>query len=128
MNVPWTESSTWNSLGGGVDIGSKAEAVADSNTGSLGKGTLSFDVTASVQAWANGSPNHGWVLVANGVDDWRPRSSDWVGLVERPMLIVEFAAVPIVNDVPSGSTGSRVILVLMVAMVGCAVRLRSRLA
>jgi hypothetical protein len=50
--------------------------------------TGSVDVTASVQAWVNGAPNLGWVIVANSSNGWAFRSSDWAGMAERPMLTV----------------------------------------
>lgn len=90
MLVPWSEASTWNSFTGGVQLGTEAVAAADSSTvgRSASKGTLSIDVTASVNAWASGSPNFGWLIQAVGTDGQSFRSSEWAGIVERPMLTV----------------------------------------
>jgi hypothetical protein len=92
MLVPWNEASTWNSLGAGVQLGSEAVSTADANSAGLvsSKGTCSIDVTASVQAWANGSPNYGWVVVGNGNDRWDFRASDWASVAERPLLTVRW--------------------------------------
>lgn len=95
MLVPWSEASTWDSLGGGVQIGPEASPVIDVNTaGAVGeKGTRSFDVTAAVQAWSNGAPNHGWAVLAKGNDRWSFRSSEWGESMERPLLTVHHRAV-----------------------------------
>jgi hypothetical protein len=90
MTTAWSEQSTWASLGGGVQVGVESRAQHDVDTaGSVDlRGTRSFDVTAAVQAWVDGEPNQGWVLVANGSDGWQIRSSEWEAVVERPMLTV----------------------------------------
>jgi hypothetical protein len=33
-------------------------------------GPATFDVTASVQAWVDGTPNHGWALLPLGANGW----------------------------------------------------------
>jgi hypothetical protein len=90
MLVAWDEDSTWDSLGGGVQLGLEAHAQAEGSTeGRVGaRGTASFDVTQSVQAWSSGAPNWGWVVMAAGVDLWEFRASEWGAIAERPMLTV----------------------------------------
>jgi hypothetical protein len=90
MLVGWGEASTWDSLGAGVQLGLECDASIDaSSTGQVGtKGTRSFDVTGSVQAWSNGAVNHGWAVFGVGSDEWRVRSSEWATLAERPQLTV----------------------------------------
>ena len=92
MKVVWSESSTWNSLGKGVQLGAEAEKIHDADSaGKVGsKGTRSLDVTTSVQAWSDGKQNHGWVLINNGTDRWQFRSSQWTAVAERPMLTVVY--------------------------------------
>ena len=87
----WQESSTWNEVGAGIQVGSEALAMADFDSRGLVSttGTRSFDVTASVQAFVDGAPNYGWVFVCNGNDGWSFRSSEWPGIVERPLLSIE---------------------------------------
>ena len=92
MKVTWSEASTWSSLGKGVQLGSEAEKVSDaSSAGKVSvKGTRSLDVTASVQAWSDGAPNHGWVMINTGTDRWQVRSSQWKAVAERPLLTVVY--------------------------------------
>ena len=52
------------------------------------KGTKSFDVTKSVQDWANGIDNNGWVFKGRENTIWNFKSSKWEGKSERPMLTV----------------------------------------
>ena len=92
MKITWSEGSTWSGLGKGVQLGKEAETVSDaSSAGEVSvKGTRSLDVTASVQAWSDGAPNHGWVLHTTGSDRWQLRSSQWKAVAERPMLTVVY--------------------------------------
>lgn len=94
MLIPWSEASTWNSLGAGVQLGVEAASTPDLVTAATAaeKGTHSYDVTASVQAWANGQTNWGWVFMSAGTDRWDFRSSDWPQSAERPLLTVRFTA------------------------------------
>jgi hypothetical protein len=94
MNLAWDGNTTWNDLAGGVQVGTEAELAADADAAGLVdlKGTDSFPVTAGVQAWVDGAPNHGWVIVNDGDDGWRFRSAEWEGVVERPMLSAAFPA------------------------------------
>ena len=92
MLVPWDTSSTWSSLSNGVQLGTEALTTSDATTGSVAKGTRSFDVTSSVQAWVNGAANHGWLVRAAGTDRWEVRSSDWPQAAERPLLVVRMAS------------------------------------
>ena len=89
----WSESSTWNSLVGGIQFGTETVAlpVVSSKGQVSGKGTRSFDVTRSVQSWADGASNFGWAIRANGNDAWSFRSSEWGALAERPLLTVVLA-------------------------------------
>ncbi len=77
MLVDWNNTATWNVMVGGVSTdGTEAEAAIVTTfdphpTGSF----VNVDVTSSVQEWANGLPNFGWVLIntATGSDggfDW----------------------------------------------------------
>lgn len=92
MRVPWVESATWQALGDGVEPGTDAELQADVDaSGAVSEqGTRSFDVTAAVQAWSDGAPNHGWALLSSGADRWAFRSSEWSVLAERPLLTVVY--------------------------------------
>lgn len=64
MLVPWTETSTWSSLSAGVQAdGVEAKATPEFNTGQVPIGTQQFTMTATVQAWVDGQPNHGLVFI-----------------------------------------------------------------
>ncbi|HVF84276.1 MAG TPA: DNRLRE domain-containing protein [Sphingomicrobium sp.] len=84
MTTGWSETSTWNSLGGGVQIGTETVGSADFVTGSVGTGARSFDVTASVNAWLSGAAdanaanlaNLGWLFSAGSTDGWNFGSSE----------------------------------------------------
>jgi hypothetical protein len=56
--------------------------------------TVIFDVTDTVSAWVQGSPNHGWVFINTGGNGWDFYSSEFDDIQQRPKLIVEFEAVP----------------------------------
>ncbi len=100
----WDETVTWDSLVGGISAdGTEAVALADdtvapsyNNTGVYGI----FDVTGSVQLWANGAPNYGWALLPNGTDGWRFNSTDLAtASASRPMLEITYV-------VPEPTTGA----------------------
>lgn len=98
MRVPWEEQAvTWRTMDGGVDIdGSEAEAEADLITRAYmsdgeSPGYSIFDVTASVQAWAQGAENHGWVMEPLGGDKLSFDSFDSGDFV--PVLVVDYLGV-----------------------------------
>ena len=78
MTADWTSSSTWSSLGDGIQIGTETHSAADLVAASVRLGAGSFDVTASLNAWLSGATssdeanlaNKGWVFIANGTDGW----------------------------------------------------------
>jgi alkaline phosphatase len=92
MLVDWDESSTWDSLTSGITAnGTEAAATAEGTlVPTTRNALLAFDVTATVQAWANGEANHGWALLANGTDGWRFASAESASAGLRPMLSVTF--------------------------------------
>ena len=100
----WTESSTWSSLGSGISTdGIESLSAADSTITPGGAGKLvTFDVTKSVQAWANGSSDFGWVITANsgGTDAWRWLSDEYSNVALRPMLKVSFATTTSASSAP----------------------------
>jgi len=66
MNVDWDETSTWNSIGGGIRPGINCDA-ASALTINPGNGvptSLEIDVTDIVKGWINGEyPNYGFGFV-----------------------------------------------------------------
>ena len=99
--VPWEESSTWNSLAGGILVdGLQALTAADasfdpnpSNAAGNDPSLRTVDVTQSVRAWVNGAANHGWALIMSGANESRVHSSESANLQSRPLLTVRFIPV-----------------------------------
>ena len=90
MAAPWDEGSTWDSMAGGIDQTNGVEtgatdalAVAD-----VMNGLVEIDVTAAVQAWADGASNYGWAFLATGTDGWAWASSEYFDPFRRPALLV----------------------------------------
>jgi hypothetical protein len=98
--VDWDDADTYSSFCGvsckeGLQHGpAVAEAVAET------LGEIEIDVTASVQAWADGAANFGWIIRprtqnSQGDDDGVYfRSSEVDVVVERPRLYVLFDCPP----------------------------------
>lgn len=105
MLTDWNENTvTWNSFVGGVQAdGIEALALAtatdgaNNGDGNVLDGWYSLDLTADVQAWADGAANYGWAILpigtlgTNGIDFIASEGSP---TSMRPMLTVEFTSVP----------------------------------
>jgi hypothetical protein len=95
MLVPWKATATWNSMVGGVSAdGLEASKQKDGFTfGKISASTsaISFDVTDTVQAWANGKPNYGWVFINTGGNGWDFYTAEFDDVKQRPKLVVEFS-------------------------------------
>jgi hypothetical protein len=71
MLLAWDEDTTWDSLDGGLSADdAEAAKSADFSTGGVDDGPATFDVTAPVQDWVEGAPNHGWALLPRGSNGW----------------------------------------------------------
>jgi hypothetical protein len=105
MLIPWSEASTWASLGAGISAdGLEAQATPDTTfTNNVDETTTSIDVTARVQAWVNGDTNLGWALLPTGNNGYRFDSSEAGTAANRPALTVTYTA--------SSTAGLRVQLV-----------------
>lgn len=96
MLTDWDELVTWDSLLGGISAnGIEAALLADDSIAPSHNNTAVyaiFDVTATVQLWADGlAANHGWALLPNGTDGWRFLSTDAANAVSlRPVLEVTY--------------------------------------
>ncbi len=55
-------------------------------------GPVELDVTADIQAWSSGAPNHGWAFIPwpNGKDGWGFMKPDCKEIAIRPFLSVSF--------------------------------------
>lgn len=103
----WDESSTWDSLGGGVSANDNeaelyAQFVAGANDGksNVRAGLLRLDVTEALQAWIDGADNRGWVLkpFAAGANNVDIASSEAASPADRPKLTVRFTAATCAGD------------------------------
>jgi hypothetical protein len=94
MLVPWQRQVTWATLVAGITAdGNEASRNRESFT--FGKiaansSTIPFNVTDSVQAWVNGSANHGWVFINTGGNGWDFYTSEFDDVKQRPKLVVEY--------------------------------------
>lgn len=112
MLKDWDETTaTWNSLVNGIqadDVEAVAtptfQAGANNSSGNIPTGAYTLDLTADVQAWANGAANYGWGILpfmpngTNGIDFY---SRDYDGSEAGfplpdvlPLLTVDFSPVP----------------------------------
>jgi hypothetical protein len=98
--TPWTAAATWNSWVGGVQAdGREAAAVSTAQVGVAARtpvvpilSDVAIDVTADVQAWADGAANHGWAFLpwAGGTNGWMVSPSEAARLGSRPALVVDW--------------------------------------
>ncbi|MCB1506341.1 MAG: cadherin-like domain-containing protein [Hyphomicrobiaceae bacterium] len=103
MLTAWSESSTWNSLVGGISTNNiEALSASDLTIGSQQIGTTTLDVTSSVQAWANGAANFGWVINSNANNGWDFSTSE---SNNGPSLTIRYviASPPTVNTPPTAN-------------------------
>lgn len=95
MLVPWKKTVTWNAPVAGITAdGLEASRQKDSFTFgkiSASSSEILFDVTDTVQAWAKGQKNHGWVFLNTGPNGWDFYSSEYEQLAERPKLTVTYS-------------------------------------
>jgi hypothetical protein len=105
MVSDWSASDTWTSRTNGIQTdGVEAQAAADTSTGAVNIGQLSFNVLASLQAWQSApASNRGWAMIPTGSDGVVFGSSE--GTV-KPKLIVSYVLDDGVNDTPVANTDS----------------------
>lgn len=105
MLVPFEACSTWDSMISGVSAdGYEASRQKDGFTfgriSASSSGAI-FDVTDTVQAWANGQPNHGWLFINTGGNGWDFYTSQFDKVAQRPKLVVQYRAKPSESSVTS---------------------------
>ena len=92
VTVDWNEAATtWNDFGGEAGVQAD-EFGASAGAAPIALGTVTMDVTASVQAWVNGTANFGWIFRPNSNDGMQVRSAEYATIAERPGLSVTFVA------------------------------------
>ncbi len=95
MLVGWDESSTWNSLVGGVQLNdAEARSSVDSAlTVAEFTGLQTFyGLKSTVQSWSDGGANNGWVIVSDDTDGWDFYSSEYATVARRPILTIDYTA------------------------------------
>ncbi|MEZ4472675.1 MAG: lamin tail domain-containing protein [bacterium] len=94
--VPWNDGFTWDDFGDGVDVDDQEALAAVDGRGFSNQidVPVTFDVTASVNAWLAGAENLGWLLemAAGGTDAWHFAASEARDQGRRPMLTVAYRA------------------------------------
>jgi hypothetical protein len=97
MLIDWTESATWNSLGGGVatDNIEAATTASFSAVPYVDGGPCIFDVTSDVELFKAGTANRGWLLRPSTTgtgDGWTMKSSKYAAdATLRPALEIVYA-------------------------------------
>jgi hypothetical protein len=93
----WDESSTWNSLSGGLTVGADlgpAVATFPGDNSPDSDSMRRIDITSTVQSWVNGTPNWGVAIlpqiIAGNDDGIDIRSSENGNLILRPRLEVTY--------------------------------------
>lgn len=73
MLASWAENDTWASMDGGVQAdGVEAASEAATQIGPVSAGSVTLDVSESIQRWVNDplTENYGWVFRPLGDDGW----------------------------------------------------------
>ena len=93
----WDESSTWNSLSGGLTVGAdlgQSVATFPGDNSPDSDSMRRIDLTSTVQGWVNGTPNWGVAIlpqIISGNDDGIDiRASENANTILRPRLEVTF--------------------------------------
>jgi uncharacterized delta-60 repeat protein len=92
MLAPWSEASTHNSLTSGVqydNVEAVSAALATIDAGLEGWVNIT-GLGSTVQAWASGEANHGWVFQSDQADAWTFASSEYTTASLRPYLSISY--------------------------------------
>lgn len=104
----WDESSTWNSLTNGISIDNVEASSTSAGANDLSSKNVytTFTVTSTVQAWANGASNLGWMLYTDG-NEVAFASSENGTSAYRPLLTINYTApTPPAVDLNGGVAGT----------------------
>ena len=76
LTAPFTESSTWSSLGNGIQVATETVGSIDAQASGVAE-LVTIDVTQSLSAWSlDPSANEGWAFLPLGDDGWDVSSSE----------------------------------------------------
>lgn len=95
MLKPFDTNTTWSTYGAeGPDF---AGGDFDRPTGGYGdcfwEETYGADVTSILQAWSDGHPSYGFIIIAATTDAWYIHTTGHPDIATRPRLVVEFAKI-----------------------------------
>ncbi len=109
LGLNWDESSIWSDLGSGAQFNNvEASSSADSSVDASSPGYRTFTGLAStVQAWADGADNLGWVIKFDG-NEWIIATSENGTAAWRPQLSITYTAptTTVIDLDPNNSTGA----------------------
>ena len=112
MFSAWTEASTWNTLGSGIQTNNteaSTTATLSFSAGVSGWNTLT-GLESTVQAWADGATNNGWAFLTinPGADNWTFASSEYATVSLRPYLVINYEApiAPVITSNAGGASAS----------------------
>jgi hypothetical protein len=97
MIVDWTDTSTWNTLSGGVSTDNieAASTASFSMVPDIDGGPAIFDVTADVELFKGGTPNRGWLVRPSTTgtgDGWTLKSAEYAAdPTLRPALEIVYS-------------------------------------
>lgn len=97
MIADWTDTVTWNSVGGGIstDNVEASSGASFSAVPEVDGGPTIFDVTADVELFKAGTPNRGWLVRPSSAgtgDGWTLRSSENAAdPAQRPTLEIVYS-------------------------------------
>lgn len=97
LTVPFSDTSTWNSMEEGVSLGSEAGSAPEfSLVPDVAGAYAIFDVSDSIAAFAAAAAlgqnlNFGWLINPSGIDGWRFDSSEGPTIGDRPVLSITYA-------------------------------------
>ncbi|QEF96415.1 Cadherin domain protein [Stieleria maiorica] len=94
MLTAWDESSTYNSLGSGLQAGTEYVAAADgsiTDLSSLGLYTIT-GLEDALQTWSDGGTNYGWALFNDNANGFDFDSSEEANASLRPELSIQYIA------------------------------------
>lgn len=93
MLKPFDTATTWSTFGTeGPDLaGGDFDRPAGGYGDMVWDGVYDADVTSIVQAWADGEPNHGFIVIAASTDAWYIHTTGHAVENTRPKLVVEYA-------------------------------------
>ena len=103
MIADWTDTATWDSLGGGVSADNvEAASAATFSLAPIVEGTPAiFDVTSDIDLFRTGIPNRGWLIRPSSTgtgDGWTFKSSEAsADPTQRPTLEIVYTIPPDTN-------------------------------